>query len=421
MSLSARQEIIPGGWNQAALRDARVLVCGRTQAGASAIWGLNSLGIGEILVAGAEEPGSKSLVRWMLSHPPRLPGSEIYDYPAPIEYAAWLEWIAGDQAVQALAICTDHPQERRLCVNFAERRGIPWIFGTAASGGFLGHGKLHDGPAGRDCPVIGLTVGAQLVDAVRALISPLGNELSPQDGQFGMKAIQRPEPALIWQGGVGGIGVWSSFLLARNGCELWIADDDEVTETNLNRQSLYSAADVSRRTKKVLAAQSALAKIVPGSRLHADARRVATEYFAVLEKQPRQPRVLISAFDNAAARLAVSQAGERYGIPVVQGGTSTFSADCFCQFPGGPTLDEQMHGALSAAAQREANRARRRGCTADPSYVVPSMICGALVAYRTLQILNSPGQEFPPIRWRSGGVPAEPRSTLHDFDLADSL
>lgn len=100
----------------------------------------------------------------------------------------------------------------------------------------------------------------------------------------------------------------------------------------------------------------------------------------------------------------------------MQGGTSAFSADCVTQRPTGPTLDEQLHGALTAARSREASRRRGPGCTADPSYVVPSMMCGGLVALRAFQAMES-DLPLPAIRWRSGRLPMQ-ESQNHAVDFA---
>jgi len=132
------------------------------------------------------------------------------------------------------------------------------------------------------------------------------------------------------------------------------------------------------------------------------------------------PEVFVSALDNAESRLVVQKLGMDLGIPVVQGGTGIFAADCVTQVPGGPSIDDQLRGAMTAAAVRERSRIRGNGCNAEPAYVVPSMMCGALVALRVLQLYQS-RQPRPPIRWRAGGAPVEERSQSHASNFTDLL
>ncbi len=105
---------------------------------------------------------------------------------------------------------------------------------------------------------------------------------------------------------------------------------------------------------------------------------------------------------------------------MIQGGTATFAADCFTQTPGGPLLDDQMHGALRAAAARENRENRLRGhCAVDASYVVPGMLAGAFMVYRLGQL----GQEasLPAIRWRLGDLPVDSRTAFPGFDFGNAI
>ncbi len=106
--------------------------------------------------------------------------------------------------------------------------------------------------------------------------------------------------------------------------------------------------------------------------------------------------------------------GREIGLPVIQAGTGLHAADCFTQGVVGPLLDDQMHGALTAAAAREEERARGGGCAADPGFVAPGMMAAALMVYRFVG-LGAAGRDLSPLVWRSGGLPVEGRRKGHVF------
>src|SRR5262249_297889 len=162
---------------------------------------------------------------------------------------------------------------------------------------------------------------------------------------------------------------------------LHLIDFDQVEESNLNRQGLFTRSDVQNRSPKSLAARQALARLFPQVRLSAEVRRVGADYQAELARRKPRPAAPLSAVDNARTRLVMQSVGHGLKLPVVQCGTDLFAADCFTQEAAGRLLDEQMHGALSKAAAGEVPRDRPGGCAADPSYVVPGMMAAALMAY----------------------------------------
>ena len=177
-------------------------------------------------------------------------------------------------------------------------------------------------------------------------------------------------------------------------------------------------------TPKATAARDAILSFLPGAAVSADVRKITDESLPALEAAGGD--VLLSAVDNAAARLTLQRmAAGRW--PLVHGGTDVAGADCFVQLRDGPTLDEQMYGALARAAAAETahpREPRAGGCAADPSYIVPGLLCGAMTAVRVAQLADGaaaaqPATTPPPVRWRSGWNFVEERDGDDEAYAAD--
>lgn len=170
-------------------------------------------------------------------------------------------------------------------------------------------------------------------------------------------------------------------------------------------------------SNKTDAARDAIMRFFPWAHVLSSVRRVDSTFAATLQRVCPRPAAVLSAVDNARTRLALQGVGKQLGLPVVQGGTDVFGADCFTQVVGGPLLDEQMHGVLSdAAACEDQAPQRNHGCAVDPNYVVPGMIAGAMLARRFEELLPRPddSRTWPPIRWRQGSLPRETESAKND-------
>jgi hypothetical protein len=261
-----------------------------------------------------------------------------------------------------------------------------------------------------------MLVAALLIDLVREAICPLHLSRKPRLGRLDLVTPGSNRRGNVVLVGVGGIGVYGALLAAQAGFRLGLVDLDHVEESNLNRQGLFTPQDAAQRVPKAEAAEKALLRLFPRAQI--------TSWVTRLDRSSKdrltafKPSILVSAVDNAATRLVLQALGQELGVPVVQGGTDLFAADCFTQEVGGPLLDAQMHGALSEAAVREQSQPRRHGtCAADPSYVVPGMMSGALIAHRMTQALEL-YHGLGPIRWRAGELPHEQRlPTPYEFDL----
>jgi hypothetical protein len=213
------------------------------------------------------------------------------------------------------------------------------------------------------------------------------------------------------------VGVWAAVALAaaygeRLHLRLW--DFDQVSTENLNRQALFTEHDALAESPKADAARRSLARLFPRAGLSSQVVRVGPEHAAMIAALSPRPTAIFSAVDNAATRLVLQNLGRDVGLPVIQGGTATFAADCFTQMVGGPLLDDQMHGALTSAAARESHEIRQRGrCAVDASYVVPGMLAGAFMAYRLGQLGQA--DSLAAMRWRLGDLPVDSGTAIDGF------
>lgn len=409
------RQMLIAGWHQQRLQEACVAVCGRDWLGTFTVWALAALGIGEILWLGQPCQAAASLGNWFLADPCPFSDCAIYDYPLQVEYGPELAWAMGERRPDVLVCCAEDSLTTAVCKAFAQDHRTKLLAGTTAHGGWYGSGTPPYVQPGQE-PIMSMAVGALLADAVRETLCPLSRGLLPPDGPLRLHTPtpQRPGTAVLV--GVGGIGVYVATLAAILGYRLCIVDFDHVEETNLNRQGLFTPEDAQQHAYKAIAAREALTRLFPNARVSAEVRCVGAEFHATLAAI--QPSILLSAVDNAPTRLLLQALGRELHLPVVQGGTDTFAADCYTQECSGPLLDEQLHGALSEAAARETKREPRGGCAADPSYIVPGMLAGALMAYRMVQVCEL-YRGLLPIRWRSGSLPVEQRRITDGFDFTD--
>jgi molybdopterin/thiamine biosynthesis adenylyltransferase len=403
------------GWDQARLAEARVGVYGRTWTGAFTVWALGSMGVGEVIWIGPPRRALGPFADWLLVDPP-FEGVRVAGYPFAVEHSSQLEWALTGSGPGVLLCCESVPGAVRLSRAVARERR--WFFagGRGDNGcGFYRETDLLHAPGCED-PVAAMLAAGLLADAAREMLCPLRGGSVPPDGWAAIGPPVAPLGRVVLVG-VGGIGVYAAAALAAVRCPIHLVDHDRVELTNLNRQGLFTSGDVRDSAPKAIAARTALLRLFPRADVTAEVRQVGLDFGEYLAAA--RPSVILSAVDNARTRVVLQELGREAGIPVVQGGTDIFAADCFTQGVTGPSLDVQMHGALSTAAAREGGRARAGGCAADPSYVVPGMVAGALTARRCLQVVRRAGG-LPPIRWRAGLLPADqggPADGFAELDL----
>jgi len=130
--------------------------------------------------------------------------------------------------------------------------------------------------------------------------------------------------------GAGGLGGPALLTLASAGVgRLVLVDDDAVETSNLNRQPLFTEADLGAR--KAAAAARRLARLFPGVKLEALDRRF--DDASALELA-RSADVLVDGSDNFSTKFLASDAAVAAGRPLVHGGILRYTAQLLTVVPG---------------------------------------------------------------------------------------
>ena len=143
--------------------------------------------------------------------------------------------------------------------------------------------------------------------------------------------------------GCGGLGCNIATHLACAGIgKLILCDFDTVSESNLNRQFLYSVDDLGK--EKVSLAAARLQGISPETDIVTVNKKIASPAdlaFAL------GADILFAAVDNNAARGFAQEFCAQRGIPLVNGGVNGFYGSAYLYIPG-QTPDLTAAGMLSA-------------------------------------------------------------------------
>ena len=145
----------------------------------------------------------------------------------------------------------------------------------------------------------------------------MANFFERQIPVIGKKCQESLKNAKVLVAGVGGLGTNVSEILVRNGVgELYIVDDDVVSETDIHRQILYDVEDVGK--KKVDVAEKKLKMIGFGTKIHSMCQHVNEDF-----KLPPS-KIVVDCFDNANSKILLSNLAAKEKIPFVHGGVNGY-------------------------------------------------------------------------------------------------
>ena len=143
--------------------------------------------------------------------------------------------------------------------------------------------------------------------------------------------------------GCGGLGCNVATHLACAGIgTLILCDFDTVSETNLNRQFLYTVRDIGK--EKAALAKERLSATAPDTKIAAVQKKIASPADLCFASPAD---ILFLAVDNNAARLAAQTFCKERGIPLANGGVNGFFGTAYLYIPG-KTPDLTAAGMLDA-------------------------------------------------------------------------
>ena len=231
----------------------------------------------------------------------------------------------------------------------------------------------------------------------------------PEVGGAGQVALARAHAVLV---GCGGIGAPALQYLAAAGIgRLTLIDDDRVELSNLQRQTVFTPADIG--SPKAEAAARWVQRFDQGLEVHARVARLGGGNAA---RHLGGATVVLDGCDNFATRLAVSDACVELGIPLTsaavgrfQGQVANFAGHlageaCYRCFVGDAFDAEDCDtcadqgvlgafvGAVGAFAAMSAIRVILAGQTAlgDPQWGRLQLFEGLAPSLRTMRIAKDP-------------------------------
>ena len=140
------------------------------------------------------------------------------------------------------------------------------------------------------------------------------NEFSRTELLLGQEAMDKLKHARIMVLGVGGVGSHCIEALARAGVgSLILVDNDTVSLTNINRQSIAFHSTVGKYKTKVMAEK--IADISPACKVKTYEMFVLPENMDELFSEPVD--YIIDAIDTVTAKLALVEKARELNIPII--------------------------------------------------------------------------------------------------------
>ncbi|PLR96575.1 ThiF family adenylyltransferase [Bacillus sp. T33-2] len=153
--------------------------------------------------------------------------------------------------------------------------------------------------------------------------------LFPQLGKSGQEKIRRKQVLII---GAGALGSGNAEIMARAGIgRLIIVDRDYVEASNLQRQQLYTEADVADKLPKAAAAEKRLKAINSDVEIKALIADATPELLAELADGTD---LIIDSTDNFETRMAINDISQKFDIPWIYGACVGSYGMSFSIIPG---------------------------------------------------------------------------------------
>lgn len=142
------------------------------------------------------------------------------------------------------------------------------------------------------------------------------NEFSRTELLIGAGAEERIRGASVMVFGVGGVGSHCIEALARCGVgKLTLIDNDRVSLTNINRQSIAYHSTVGRYKTEVM--KERIRDICPDICVNTYEMFVLPDNIDTLFGQTGKPDYIIDAIDTVSAKIALVELAQRENIPII--------------------------------------------------------------------------------------------------------
>ena len=142
------------------------------------------------------------------------------------------------------------------------------------------------------------------------------NEFSRTELLIGTEAEARVRDASVMVFGVGGVGSHCIEALARCGVgKLTLIDNDRVSLTNINRQSIAYHSTVGRYKTEVM--RERIRDICPDICVDTYEMFVLPDNIDALFRQTGKPEYIIDAIDTVSAKIALVELAQREHIPII--------------------------------------------------------------------------------------------------------
>ena len=140
------------------------------------------------------------------------------------------------------------------------------------------------------------------------------NEFSRTELLLGVEGIATLKNAKVMVFGVGGVGSHCIDALARCGVgNLVLIDNDTVSMTNINRQSIAYHSTIGRYKTEVM--KQRIADICPETKVVTYERFIGRDNLDDILAE--KPDYIIDAIDTVTAKLALVEKAVEYGIPLI--------------------------------------------------------------------------------------------------------
>ncbi|HJA80845.1 MAG TPA: tRNA threonylcarbamoyladenosine dehydratase [Candidatus Mediterraneibacter intestinipullorum] len=142
------------------------------------------------------------------------------------------------------------------------------------------------------------------------------NEYSRTELLIGEEAVERLKNASVMVFGVGGVGSHCIEALARSSVgKLTLIDNDRVSVTNINRQSIAYHSTIGQYKTALM--KERIRDICPEIQVETYEMFVLPDNLDTLFEQAGEPDYIIDAIDTVSAKIALAGLADKRGIPII--------------------------------------------------------------------------------------------------------